>query len=57
MKPRLFSTLRALQHENPLVGFSYTCITWNIITDTDIRDYHAQEASRACNAVFLSGGE
>jgi hypothetical protein len=55
MRPRLFSMLRALKHENPLVGFAVTVAApqESLLMDWE-RDYHGPEAFRACNAVFLS---
>jgi hypothetical protein len=54
MKPRLFSTLRCLQHENPLVSWRYLSCTCKILIESIIGttengkySAHAKRSARA----------
>ncbi len=57
MKPRLFSTLRALHHENPLVTVKSYHANTSIINVFLNRDCRVRGLSLACSAVFLNDVE
>jgi len=51
MKPRLFSTFRALQHENPLVSWRTLVLPGKPRLIAFQRVCHGQALSRACSVV------